>query len=180
MRGFKVKGIILKRTDYSEADRILTIFSKEKGKVRAIAKGVRKLTSRKATALELFNHSEIFITDSKGMGIVTEAIAENSFKKWRNDLIRVGVAYYFCEIVDKLTADEEKHKEVFELLHHALSRLENKNLKQQVFEFECELLKMLGYGEHVSPDGSNGSLHKYIETITERKIHSPGIVKSLG
>jgi DNA repair protein RecO (recombination protein O) len=179
MRGFKVEGIILRRSDYSEADRILTIFSKEKGKVRVIAKGVRKLTSRKAAALELFNFSEIFITEGKGMGIVTEAEVKNSFRKWRDDLIRVGVAYYFCEIVDKLTADEEGHREVFELLRNALSKLEDSKLKQQVFEFECKLLSTLGYGEHAGSDGKNGSLHKYIEGITERKINSPGIIKSM-
>jgi len=62
-RSYKAEGIILKRINFSEADKILTIFTKRHGKVRAIAKGVRRLTSRKAGSVELFNQAGLFLLE---------------------------------------------------------------------------------------------------------------------
>jgi len=73
MRSYKTEGIVLKRINYGEADRILTIYTKRHGKIRAIAKGVRKLTSRKAGSLELFNNVVLFLVKGKNLDIITEA-----------------------------------------------------------------------------------------------------------
>jgi len=177
MRTYKTEGIVLKRINYGEADRILTIYTKHYGKIRAMAKGVRKLTSRKAGSLELFTQTVIFLVKGKNLDIITETQPIDLFKVWRSDLNKVGVAYYFCELVDKLTPDEQENSLVFEILRDYLLRLKGSKLKQLVRSFEEELLTELGFGIPEVLRKTEGSLKSYIETIIEKDINSPKILK---
>jgi len=178
MRTFKTEGIILKRTNYGEADKILTIYTKHYGKIKALAKGIRKLTSRKAGSLELFNQAIVFLVKGKNFDLVTEAQAVDLFKSWRKNLIRVGVAYYFCELVDKLTPEEQENLAVFELLRDSLNKLNIANLSILVRNFEEKLLTDLGFGVPLILKNQSGSLKTYIESIIEKKINSPKILRS--
>ena len=73
IRSYKATAIILKRTNFSEADRLITIFTKKHGKLTLIAKGIRKLTSRKKGHLELFTLAQLQIAKTKSIDIITEA-----------------------------------------------------------------------------------------------------------
>ena len=176
---FKTEGIILKRTNYGEADRILTIYTHHHGKIRAIAKGVRKIQSRKAGSLELFNHTTLFLIKGKNLDLVTETQPINLFKSWRKNLIKVGIAYYLCELVDKLTPDNQPNEAVFELLKKNLRQIGQKSNKVLVREFEEELLHELGFGVPQILKQTQGSLKSYIESIIEKKLNSPKILKQL-
>lgn len=178
-RTFKTEGIILKRINYGEADRILTIYTKHYGKVRAIAKGVRKMTSRKGGNVEAFNHATLFFVRGKNLDILTEVEVINSFKDWRKDLRKVGLAYYFCELVDKLTPDGQTNRPVFELLRGVLAKIGKENTSELVRNFEEKLLEELGFGVPEVLKNASGSLKSYIETVTERKITSPKILRKL-
>jgi DNA repair protein RecO (recombination protein O) len=178
MASFKTEGIILKRINFGEADRILTIFSKHFGKIKVLAKGVRKLTSRKAGALELFNHSSLFLVKGRNFDIISEAEPLNLFKSWRKDLLRVGIAYYFCEVIDKLTPEGQPNKDVFELLKNSLSALGKNNLKNLVLSFQENLLETLGFGIPPGVARNTKQLHHYIESISERTITSPRIIQA--
>jgi len=179
MGTYKTEGIILKRVSYGEADRILTIYTKHYGKIRAIAKGVRRITSRKAGSLELFNHSVLFLAKGKNLDIISEAQIVNSFRLWRKSLIKVGLAYYFCELVDRLTPDEQENRGVFELLRDYLAKLNKASLPELVRSFEEQLLEELGFGVSQAARRAPGSLKAYIESITEKKINSPKILRNL-
>ncbi len=179
MRTFKTEGIILKRTNYGEADRILTLYTKNYGKIKAIAKGIRKINSRKAGSLELFNHAVVFLTKGKNFDLITEAQAINLFKSWRKNLIKVGVAYYFCELVDKLTPEGQENQRVFEILRDFLGKINENSLSFLVRSFEEKLLNELGFGIPKVWQEVEGSLKNYIETIVEKKINSPKILKKL-
>jgi len=176
---FKTEGIILKRMNYGEADRILTIYTLHHGKIRAMAKGVRKLQSRKAGSLELFNHSVLFLIKGKNLDLITEAQVINLFKSWRKNLIKVGIAYYLCELVDKLTPDNQPHEAVFELLKETFKKIGLKENKILVREFEEELLNELGFGVPEVLRQTQGSLKAYVESIIEKKLNSPKILKQL-
>ena len=176
---FKTEGIILKRMNYGEADRILTIYTSHHGKIRAMAKGVRKLQSRKAGSLELFNHSVLFLIKGKNLDLITEAQAINLFKSWRKNLIKVGIAYYLCELVDKLTPDNQPHEAVFELLKETLKKIGLKENKILVREFEEKLLNELGFGVPEVLRQTQGSLKAYVESIIEKELNSPKILRQL-
>lgn len=176
-RTYKTEGIILKRVNLGEADRILTIYTKHYGKIRAIAKGVRKLTSRKGGNVELFNHLALFLARGKNLDILSEVQLINSFRDWRKDLARVGVGYYFCELVDRLTPDGQASRAVFELLKDSLGRISKQGLPELVRGFERSLLNELGFGVPEELKASRASLKPYIESIIEKEINSPKILR---
>lgn len=174
---YKTEGIILKRNNYGEADRILTIFSKHYGKIRVMAKGVRKLSSRKAGSLELFNQSILFLVKGRNLDLITEAQPLNLFKEWRKDLEKISSAYYFCELVDKLTPDNQPQPAVFDLLRQAFLKLKILSGPRLTREFEEKLLKELGFGVPEVLQKTQGSLRTYIESIIEKHLNSPKILK---
>lgn len=178
-RTYKTEGIILKRTNYGEADRILTIYTKHYGKIRVLAKGVRRITSRRGGNVELFNQAVIFLSQGKNLDSLQEAQVVNSFKSWRNDLKKVVVAYYFCELVDKLTPEGQANPKVFQLLSRFLEKIATASLPELVRSFEEVLLTELGFGIPKELKDRSKSLKDYIESITEKKIYSRTIGREL-
>lgn len=186
MASYKTEGVILKRLNYSEADRILTIYTRHYGKIRAIAKGVRKITSRKGGNLELFNHCVLFLAEGRNLDIVTEAQVINSFSRLGDDLERAAAAFYLVELVDQLTPDEQVNRQVFDLLVTALTHIQcmqdsemplsQQNTHSMCAEFEIGLLKTLGFW---SDRIDRRDIKGYIEEIIERKLRSPEFQKKL-
>ena len=183
MSSYKTEGIIIKRTNYGEADKILTIFTKHYGKIRALAKGIRKITSKKGGNLELFNWVTLFLVTGKNLDIVTEAQVKDSFSGFRKDLRRVGVAYYFCELTDKLCPERQKNKEVFELLAQHLEALEKKfddsnHQTNLIRSLEVKLLEELGFW----PKGRSVKgfdTKSFIEGIIEKRLKSQNFLTKL-
>lgn len=178
-RTYKTEGIILKRTNFGEADRILTIYTKHYGKIRALAKGVRRITSRRGGNVELFNQVTLFLHQGKNLDLLNEAQVVNSFKAWRRDLKKVAVAYYFAELVDKLTPEEQPNQAVFQLLSRYLGKIGTAILPELTRSFEEALLRELGFGVPEELRRSSSSLRDYIESITEKKLNSQDIAKEL-
>ena len=178
-RTYKTEGIILKRTNYGEADKILTIYTKHYGKIRALAKGVRRVTSRRGGNVELFNQAILFLNKGRNFDLLTEAQVTKSFKTWRKDLKKVVLAYYFVELVDKLTPDEQASQAVFQLLSYYLDKLGTANLPELTRSFEEALLRELGFGVSQELKQEPGSLKDYIETITEKKLNSQEIAREI-
>lgn len=176
-RTYKTEGIILKRINFGEADRLLTIYTKHLGKISALAKGVRRVTSRKGGNVEVFNQVSLFLAKGKNLDLVTEAQVINAFKIWRQDLKKVGLAYYFCELVDKLTPSRQANQAVFSLLRDFLEKIGRQEGWGIVREFEEVLLKELGFGVPEAFRRTPGSLKGYIEEIIEKKIKTPKIIR---
>jgi DNA repair protein RecO (recombination protein O) len=180
MSSYKTEGVILKRLNYGEADRILTIYTKHYGKIRAIAKGVRKITSRKGGNLELFNHCILFLAEGRNLDIVTEAQVVSSFSRLGDDLEKAAAAFYVVELVDQLTPDGQVNRRVFDLLVDALNDLQSAinrsegspladNQQLTIHKFEIELLRLLGFW---SDKVDRRDVKGYIEEIIERKLRS--------
>ena len=176
-RTYSSEGIILKRSNFQEADRILTVFSKRYGKITLLAKGIRKLGSRKRGHLEIFSEIKFQAVASSGFDILTEAITINNFNKLRLNLNRVTLAYYFCEVLNKIVKEDEKHDELFELLSKSLKELETaKNLKTLRKDFIVKLLVELGYW----PGNKKMINHDIeLEEVLERKLNSLRVGKKV-
>lgn len=179
MASYKTEAIILSRINLGEADRIITLFSKHYGKLKVLAKGVRKIHSRKGGNLELFNQVKLVLAKGKNLDIITEVELVQAFAKWRKNLTRVGVAYYFTELIDKLTAEEQENQEVYNLLKEFLSRLSEKDLVKLIRQFEEKLLDHLGFGLPAAVRSQPGSLADYLEEITERQLKSKEVLKKI-
>lgn len=145
MRGLKVEGIILKRRNLGEADRILTVFSLQKGKISVLAKGVRRITSRRSGNVELLNRSLMYLHQAKTFLILTEAQTLDTFSKIKSDLTLSTYAYHIIELVDKLTAENQENRILYEHLVQVLKRLEKNPRQILIRAFEVKILSNLGF-----------------------------------
>lgn len=147
MKGtYRTRGIVIGRTNYGEADRILTIMSSEHGKVRAIAKGVRKIKSRSGGHIELFGSVDFILANGRGLDVVTSATLTWYPHQLASDYNRLGVAYLFSSMINALVDEAEPHIEVFELLLASLKALEESGVEPQLeLWFKLRLLDALGY-----------------------------------
>jgi DNA repair protein RecO (recombination protein O) len=93
-RVHQAEGIILKRRNFGETDRIITIFTRELGKISCIAKGVRKITSRRSGHVEVFHRVHISYHDGKGMYLLTEVQSLDAHQGLSGDIVSVSYAYY--------------------------------------------------------------------------------------
>jgi len=146
-RSFRASAVVLRHADYGEADRLLTLFTREQGKVRAIAKGARKLTSRKAGHIEPFTHVTLQLAKGRDLFIVTQAETVNAFPGLRDDLVKTGYAAYIVELIDRFTYEEETpHPPVFRLLIETLERIEKESdAWLPIRYYEMRLLDFLGF-----------------------------------
>lgn len=154
MQGFKAEGIILKRRNFGEADRILTIFTLQKGKISVLAKGVRRITSRRAGNVELLNRVLMYLHQGKGMPILTEAESLETYPKLKEDLTLSTYAYHIIELVDKLTAENQENRILYEQLVRVLNKLSKNPRQIFIRAFEAKILSNLGFLSFQNPDVS--------------------------
>ncbi|MFN8496283.1 MAG: DNA repair protein RecO [Anaerolineae bacterium] len=148
-RLYRTEAIVLKRQDFGEADRLLTILTRERGKLRVIAKGARRTSSRKAGHVELFSQSQLLLAKGRNMDIVTQAQVVTSHPTLYNDLLRYTYASYMAEMVDKFLEEEDPHGEVYDLLREGLAALvaegSDAHLALLMRFFELRLLGLVGF-----------------------------------
>jgi len=175
MNTFSTEGIVLKRSNFGEADKIVTIYSKRFGKISCLAKGVRKMTSRKRGTLEIFNQIKFFASKGKDLFLVTEAEIISSHSSFRKSLKKIAAAYQLCEVVDKLTADSHEQEDIFDLLVLYLNKLEETkedDLNIFIKGFAINLLKLSGFWPKNKALPKNFSISSFIEGIIERELKS--------
>jgi DNA repair protein RecO (recombination protein O) len=142
----RAEAIVLRHQDWGEADRLLWFFTLEKGKVRAIAKGVRKARSRKAGHLEPFTRVSLLLADGRDLPIITQAEAQETFPSLRDDLERMAHAAYVVELLDRFTYEEGENSALFRLLFETLARLAlHDDLAFVVHYYEMRLLDLVGF-----------------------------------
>ena len=108
-----------------EADRILTLFTPDAGKVRAVGKGVRRIKSRYGGHLELLNRVQLSISYGRSLDVVNEAQVIESFPALREDLQQLSKAFYLAELVDGFTAEQSQNEPVYHLLLRAFRSLDS-------------------------------------------------------
>lgn len=123
-RTYRAEAIVLTTHDLGEADRILTIFTRHFGKVRVIAKGIRRPTSRLAGHAEPLAHATFQIARGRELDVLTGAESRGAYRAVREDLRRVAAAWYVAELTDRFTADRSPSAPTFDLLETALRHLE--------------------------------------------------------
>jgi len=143
---FRTEGVILFRRNFGEADRILTIYTRDHGKVTALAKGVRRPRSRKAGHVELGNWCKIFVARGKNLDLLTEVELKRPFGIADFSEQKANKIYHLLELVDGLTPEKQKNPQVFILLVQFLKKIsigESFNLVSSVFKIK--LLSTLGF-----------------------------------
>lgn len=145
-RTFRSEAVVIKRTDFGEADRLLTLYSRERGKIKAIAKGARKPQSRKTGHVELFMRSNFLFAKGKELAIITQAEMVKAHTSLREDLVRTTYASYALELLDQFTVEEDKHLGIYQLVVDGLDWFAgHEDLLLIARFFELRLLSLTGF-----------------------------------
>lgn len=150
---FKDYGIVIKQINFGDYDKILSIVTQNHGKVSAIAKGVRKINSKKAPSCELFVKSKFAFAKGRSLDIITETQPITYFDSLKSTLEKITTLFYISELLDQFIeeGDETQSQEVYQLLDQFLQLCEaskQENLFSLTRGFESRLLAVLG----ISPD----------------------------
>lgn len=144
MQSYKAHAIILKRTNLGEADRIITAFSQEFGKIKFVAKGVRKLKSKIAGSVEPFYFSDLIIVPGKSLDILTSANITKTPIEDPPNLATIKLASYFAEFIDKTIPEYGPNSELYNLLAEVLQNINTQDKDLLKFYFESRFYQLSG------------------------------------
>lgn len=153
-------GIILTRTDYGEADRIITLLTPDYGKLRLMAKGVRRIKSKLAGGIELFSVSNItFIRGRGDIGILVSTRLIKHYGKIIQDIERVQLGYGLIKILNKITEDAPETA-YFTMLSDAFAALDDSDISSKLIEcwFYTQLLRHGGFAPNLTTEAGGEKL----------------------
>ncbi|MGH2752236.1 MAG: DNA repair protein RecO [Actinomycetota bacterium] len=142
---YKDEGVVLGRIKLGEADRIVTIFTRNHGKVRAVAKGVRKTKSRFGGRLEPFTLVDLIFYRGRNLDTITAASVIEPFASVRDDYAAFTAASALAEVVDKVSEERERAWPTYSLLLGGLQALSRGRVETTVPAFMVKLLSVSGY-----------------------------------
>jgi DNA repair protein RecO (recombination protein O) len=180
MKKIKFTGVVINRQNHSEADRIITVYTQELGKIRLKAAGVRKITSRRAGTIELFNLVKgAAVVGRNQFYVLTEVELLHSFSEWKHQLGRINLGFQISEAVDSLTPEGEPFPEVFQLLTEYLNSISEfgRDWQAETSAFLLRLLVILGYWPEDKP--FSGDIYGLIESVTNRRFNSSRLLQKI-
>ncbi len=170
-------GFVVKRVNLGEADRFVTLYTKNNGKVEVLAKGVRKISSRRSSHIELLNLIRFNSIKTAKNFIMTEVELVNSFEKTKNTLKQCEVAFLVCELIDSLCPYGQVNQELFLKVYEFLSSGAIED--QDLLRFETSILSILGYWDIEKKFNTEEESRVFIESLIEKKIKSR-VIGNLG
>ncbi|HVA45705.1 MAG TPA: DNA repair protein RecO [Pirellulales bacterium] len=167
MQPEKATALVLRAVEFSETSSVVTLFTREFGKVRGLAKGARRLKGPFESALDLLARCRIVFLrkSSDALDLLTEAKLEKRFRPAARDLSSLYAGYYVAELLNELTDDADPHPDLFDLSVETLAALERGEVAVPplVLRFELAALRSLGHlpsldrcvecGQHIEPVG---------------------------
>ena len=145
-RNYQTQGVILKQTKLGEFDKIVTIYTPEFGKLKAVAKGACRPKSKLGGNVEPLTHSLMLLAKGRNLDIVTQSQTINGFLALKSDLWRMACGLYILELIDSFTVEGGENRPLFDLLLDILKQLSEPDSNETALRyFELHLLNHLGY-----------------------------------
>ncbi len=143
---YKTEAIVIRRTNLGEADRVVTLFTREHGRLSVVAKGARKPKSRFAGRLELFTHLRALLAQGRTLDVVSQVEVIDPFAAIRSDLGRMSTASFVAEVTGRGTAEREPQPAIFAALRQALRLIAAGDAELAGDWFAAQILALSGYG----------------------------------
>lgn len=145
----KIEGIVIRTTDYGETNKIVTIFSRELGKVSAMARGAKKPKSRLSSISQLLTHGHFLIQTGSGLGTLQQGEIISSMREIREDIFLTAYASFIVELTDKATEDKKHNPYLFEMLYQTLHYMsEGTDSEILALIYQTKMLPVLGLHPH--------------------------------
>lgn len=156
MTAYKTLAVSLKTVPFAEADKLVTLFTREHGKIKAIAKGARRVPSRFGGRVETFTYADYFIAQGRSLDIISQCQVIESFQKVREKGQTLPAGLYMLKLVNSGTAEGQVYIELFDLLLQSLFRLKNEqDAKRVVKDFVRGFVTVEGiFKEGIDPQYS--------------------------
>jgi DNA repair protein RecO (recombination protein O) len=146
----RVEGIVIRTTDYGEANKILTLYTRELGKIGMMARGAKRPKSRLSSISQLFTHGQFVFQKTSGLGVLNQGEMIKSFRDLRSDIFLTAYGAYIVELLDKLTDQNDINPYLYELLFQTLNYMdEGYDYEILTRIFEIKMLKVAGIGLQV-------------------------------
>ncbi len=171
MQYLKDSGFVVRRVNLRDSDRYITIFTKNHGKIEVLAKGVRKMTSRRASSVELLSLIDFQAVKSSKTYILTEVKLIDSFDQLKRDLEYIEQVFTMCELIEAIMPIGQSHPEVFDLMNRALCKMLEE--KRTMAYFQAKLLSILGFWDSKASFRNEAHVQEYVEQVIERKLKTP-------
>lgn len=151
MNNFVTDAINLKAYNLSEADKIIVMYSKEKGLIRGVAKGVKKPKSKLGARMDLLVANKLMLYKGKNLDRICQAEALNTFNKTRQNMDKIFYSMYVTEIVNNFGVEDDPcSKEIYEMLYKALDKISNASdtveILLSVIKFQMKMMQVSGFG----------------------------------
>lgn len=150
MKLLKTRALVLRSRPLGERDRLLRLFTWEKGKLSAVAPGARKIKSKLAAGVDYFTCASLLLHTGKSLYTVTQLEIESTFRKISINIEDYTYGMYFCELLEKLVEEGEPYPAIFNLLLDCWRCLDNGGVDREILAryYELKLLSLLGYHPH--------------------------------
>ena len=177
MSTYQTHGIILKRTDHSEADQLFSIYTKTTGKILAIGRGTKKIQSKLNGSLQYFAIVDLMIAPGRNYDHIAGVIIDKNFPKIKNNLKKIILGSFGLELVEKLTKAGQPDFAIFNLLEkylqavndHFFNDSEWQKIKQA---FVVKFLSLLGFAPPVDIVSSQKKLDNFLKNHLESELGS--------
>ncbi|MEX2414697.1 MAG: DNA repair protein RecO [Paenibacillaceae bacterium] len=155
----RIEGIVIRSMDYGESNKIITLFTRDVGKVGVMVRGAKKMNSRHSAIAQLFTHGEfVFFKTGTQMGTLNHADIISSHHRLRADLILTAYSAYMAEMIDRILTDNEPNPFIYEQLKAALDSIEDGKDSQMITHlFEMKMLIQAGYAPNFDKCASCGT-----------------------
>jgi DNA repair protein RecO (recombination protein O) len=173
MQYLKDKAYIIKRVNSKDSDRFITLFTKDHGKLEVLAKGVRKISSKRASSLEPLNLIEFQAVKSGQYHVLTEVKLVSSQDHLKKELKYIKQVFLVCELINSIMPQGVAHADVFDLILRALPHI-SKDEKTLIY-FQAKLLTLLGFWDHTKSFKNADHVEEYMQQIVEKKLKTPSI-----
>lgn len=145
-RNYQTQGIILKQFKLGEADKIVTVYTPEFGKLKAVAKGACRPGSKLGGNVEPLTHSLMLLAKGRNLDIITQSQTINGYLALKSDLWRMACGFYILELIDSFTVEGGESRPLFDLLLDIFNQLSEPDSNENALRyFELHLLDCLGY-----------------------------------
>lgn len=167
-------GIIIRQIDYGEADKFVKVLTQEHGLVDLLAKGARRLTSRKSSHLDNLNLIRFSVgRSSMTVAIMNQAETVNAFTRIKQDLKLVRTCFYIAEVLDQVLPENQPDPNLFRSFSNyltALNQVKEGGSRGLTVNFQLYLIKYLGFPP--PPNNDPQTLVDYFQSLIDKKLYS--------
>ncbi|MFH1244328.1 MAG: DNA repair protein RecO [bacterium] len=167
MKYSKLEGIIINRQVVKDSDRFLTIFTKEMGKISVYARGIRSITSKRGSQLDLFSHIKFELIEQHDRRTLTSVELLDGHHVSKDKLENISRLFQIGELIDALLPEDDPHPDVYALLKTALTHLHRFATPDYLYRFKKKLLLLLGYGNF-----ENRDIDVFIDSLLMRPLRA--------